>query len=151
MVAQEFFIICLSHFCIGINGGFAPPTPSAIHTLVRSKDSHSQIVVNSSVRPDWQPSLGEAQSKHLNVDSHSPLIDELEFILKTIPVESPPGSQDIYGMDIGLAYGSDNLQWVNGGPTGCGQGYSENQATDEDKAKFKRAVEIINEILKQDA
>ncbi|KIJ39070.1 hypothetical protein M422DRAFT_258224 [Sphaerobolus stellatus SS14] len=147
MVAQEFFVRLQQ----GITGGFAPPTPSAIHTLVRSKDSPSQIVVNSSVRPDGQPSLGEAQSKHLNVDSHSPLIDELESILKTIPVESPPGSQDIYGMDIGLAYGSDNLQWANGGPAGCGQGYSENQATDEDKAKFKRAVEIVNEILKQDA
>jgi hypothetical protein len=30
---------------------------------------------------------------------------------------------------------------------GCGGGSSEVQASDEDKAKFKRAVEIVNELV----
>lgn len=83
------------------------------------------------------------------MEEHSALIDELESILKTIPVESPPGSEDIYGMDTGIAWGSENLQWANGGPAGCGTGVSQTQATDEDKKKFKRAVEIVNELVNQ--
>jgi len=135
----------------GIAGGFAPPTPSAIHTLVRSRDDPSDIIVNSAVRPDGQASLGEAQTKKLNVDSHSGLIDELESILSSIPTESPPGSEDIYRMDIGIQYGSDHVQWSNRGPAGCGTGHSETQPTEEQKAKFKRAVEIINELITQNA
>lgn len=67
--------------------------------------------------------------------------------MKTIPTEYPPGSQDIYGMDTSIAFGSDDLMWMNGGPQGCGNGVSEKQATPEDKAKFKRAVDIVNELV----
>lgn len=147
MPPSEFYVR-LQH---GITGGFAPPTPSAVHTLVRSSQSPSSLVINSSIRPDGTPTLQEAQPKTLNVDTHTALIDELESILKTIPVESPPGIEDIYGLDTGIAWGSENLQWANGGPGGCGTGESQVKATEEDKKKFKRAVEIVNELVKQDA
>lgn len=39
--------------------------------------------------------------------------------------------------------------WMNGGPQGCGGGSSEVQATDEEKSKFRRAVEIVNELIKK--
>jgi hypothetical protein len=94
-------------------------------------------------------SLEDAGTKSLNKDSSdtSDLIDELHGILKSIPTEQPPGSEDIYGMDTSIAWGSDDLEWVNGGPQGCGGGRSAVQPTEEDKAKYKRAVEIVNTLV----
>jgi hypothetical protein len=66
--------------------------------------------------------------------------------LKELPTEYPPGSEDIYRLDTSIAWGSDDLVWVNGGPQGCGGGVSTIQATDEQKAKFKRAVDIVKEL-----
>jgi len=74
------------------------------------------------------------------------LVAELEKILKDLPTEQPPGSADIYGMDIGLMYGSDKVEWMNGGPEGCGGGLSGVIATDEQKEQFKRAVAIVEEL-----
>lgn len=71
------------------------------------------------------------------------LIKELHSILKSIPTEKPRGSEDIYGLGVGLMWGSDDLVWQNVGPEGCG-GQSEVQATDEHKEKFKRALEIAD-------
>jgi len=79
------------------------------------------------------------------------LVDELHTILKSLPTESPPGSEDIYGLDTSIAWGSDDLQWMNGGPQGCGGGQSEVQATSDDKKKFKRAVEIVNKLVQSAA
>lgn len=43
-------------------------------------------------------------------------------------------------------YGSDNLEWMNGGPAGCGEGYSETDATDAQKEQFKKALEIVGKL-----
>lgn len=86
--------------------------------------------------------------KQLTVDeSTEALVEELHSILKAIPTESPPGSEDIYGLDTSIAFGSADLEWQNGGPRGCGGGESFVKATDEDKAKFKRAVEIVTQLV----
>ncbi|KII90696.1 hypothetical protein PLICRDRAFT_106318 [Plicaturopsis crispa FD-325 SS-3] len=130
----------------GITGGFAPPTPSAIHTITASPQL-SALAITSAVRPHGTPSLQSALPKSLDPTTAASLVDELHGILKSIPTESPPGSQDIYGLDTSIAWGSEDLQWCNGGPQGCGGGTSEVQATDEDKVKFKRAVEIVNELV----
>lgn len=74
-------------------------------------------------------------------------LDELYTILKSLPVESPPGSEDIYGLDTSIAFGSDDIMWQNGGPQGCGGGHSTVQATAEDKTKFKRAVDIVEKLV----
>ena len=42
---------------------------------------------------------------------------------------------------------NDLIIWMNGGPRGCGGGESFVKATDEDKVKFKRAVEIVTELV----
>ncbi|TDL22797.1 hypothetical protein BD410DRAFT_707944, partial [Rickenella mellea] len=137
------FSLRLQH---GITGGFAPPTPSAIHTLTKSKPQ-THMLISSAVRPDGTPELTNAAPKTLEIHSQAELVDELHGILKTLPTESPPGSEDIYGMDTSIAWGSDDLEWMNGGPSGCGGGHSMVQATDEEKKKFKRAVDIVNELV----
>lgn len=76
-------------------------------------------------------------------------MDELHSILKGIPTEQPPGSEDIYGLDTSIAWQSDDMEWYNGGPQGCGGGESFVKATDEDKKQFKRAVEIVNELVQR--
>jgi hypothetical protein len=134
---------------IGITGGFAPPTPTAIHTITLAQDKPSTLQVTSARRQDGTAGLSEAVPKSLSVDhSSSELVEELESILKNLPTEQPPGSEDIYGFDTQIFWGSENLQWWNGGPEGCGggPGSSTVQVNDEQKAQFKRAVEIVNEL-----
>jgi len=133
---------------IGIAGGFAPPTPSAIYTVTATQNQ-PHLNITSAVRPDGTPSLQDALPKSLPISDveASTLVDELHGILKSIPTEHPPGSQDIYGMDTSIAWGSEDMQWSNGGPQGCGGGQSQTQPNDEEKAKFKRAIEIVNKLV----
>ncbi|KAJ7436830.1 hypothetical protein FB451DRAFT_1306702 [Mycena latifolia] len=133
----------------GITGGFAPPTPSAIYTLTRAAGAPS-LAITAAVRPSGTPALQDAAPKALAPDdSTTALVDELHGILKTIPMESPPGSEDIYGLDTSIMWGSDDLEWCNGGPQGCGGGTSMVQASEDDKKKFKRAVEIVEELVRK--
>ncbi|KAF5373050.1 hypothetical protein D9758_001523 [Tetrapyrgos nigripes] len=135
----------------GITGGFAPPTPNAIFTVTRPKDQDS-LNITSAVRETGTPSLQGAAPKSLKQDDdNTKLVDELHEILKSIPTEQPPGSEDIYGMDTSIAWGSEDLQWCNGGPSGCGGGTSSVKASDEDKVKFKRAVEIVEKLVNEAA
>jgi len=134
----------------GIAGGFAPPTPSAIYTFIRPLNKNN-LYITSSIRPDGTPALQEAVPKSISSEDHTAsLVDELYNILKTLPTESPPGSEDIYGLDTSLFWFNKDLEWMNGGPEGCGGGTSDVQATAEEKAKFKRAVDIVHEIVEKD-
>ena len=139
---------------LGITGGFAPPTPSAIHTFSKSGPT-TNLAIESLIRPDGTPDLQAQAPKSLSFtssdsDSDS-LIAELRSILKELPTEQPPGSEDIYGMDTSIMWADGELQWVNGGPQGCsgGPGSSSVQASKEEKARFARAVEIVEELLKR--
>jgi hypothetical protein len=131
----------------GIVGGFAPPTPDAIYSIAKS-DAQSHLSITAAVRPDGTPSVQEVAPKQVNHgDETSKLVTELESILKKLPTEQPPGSEDIYGLNTGIFWGSNDLQWANGGPEGCGGGTSSVQATAEEKEKFKRAVDIVKQLV----
>ncbi|CAA7263709.1 unnamed protein product [Cyclocybe aegerita] len=136
----------------GIRGGFAPPTPNAIHTITQPLNSNT-LTIASAIRLSGTPSLQEIAPKFVSSteESTAALVEELHGILKTLPTESPPGSEDIYGLDTSIAWGSDDLQWMNGAPEGCTGGTSTVQPTEEEKKKFKRAVEIVNELVKKEA
>ncbi|KAF5344970.1 hypothetical protein D9756_010960 [Leucocoprinus leucothites] len=133
----------------GIVGGFAPPTPDAIYTITRPKD-HADINIAGGERPTGTPSLQEFAPKSIPHSDAVTLIDELHGILKDLPTEQPPGSEDIYGLNTSIAWGSDDLEWFNGGPAGCGGGESSVKATAQQKEKFKRAVEIVEHLVKKD-
>ncbi|KAF7364365.1 hypothetical protein MSAN_01097000 [Mycena sanguinolenta] len=77
------------------------------------------------------------------------LIDELHPILKILPLEDPRGSEDIYEMDTSIMWGSEDLEWCNGGPAGCGGGKSMVQATPEEKEKFRPAMEIVQKLVER--
>jgi hypothetical protein len=135
---------------LGITGGFAPPTPDAIH-IVEKAASTDRVTISSSIREDGTPDLQPLglKSFHHDHEDAPALVEELHGILKEIPTEQPPGSQDIYGLDTSIAWQSDDLEWYNGGPQGCGGGESFVQPTEEQKKKFKRAVEIVNLLVKK--
>ena len=111
------------------------------------------LQITSAVRPDGTPSLQDALPKSISAqDAHTAaLVTELRDILRSLPTESPPGSEDIYGMDTSIAFGCDDFMWQNGGPQGCGGGQSAVHPTDEQKIQFKRAVEIVKELQAKDA
>ncbi|KAJ7110273.1 hypothetical protein C8R43DRAFT_166438 [Mycena crocata] len=143
------YLLRLQH---GITGGFAPPTPNAVYSVSPSPDA-SRLSITAAVRPDGTPSLQDnlgpqslTEGKKQEADS---LVDELHTILKSIPTENPKGSQDIYGVDTSIEWRSDDFEWHNGGPQGCGGGNSSVKASEEDKAKFKRAVEIVEMLVKK--
>jgi hypothetical protein len=102
----------------------------------------------SAVRLDGQPEAQPAAPKQVKHDDDTTkLVEELEAILKELPTEQPPGSEDIYGLNTGIAFQSGDFEWYNGGPQGCGGGESFVKATEEQKAQFKRAVEIVEQIV----
>jgi hypothetical protein len=111
------------------------------------KGPDSEVTISSWVREYGQPISENSTEKTISLTQINELVNELETILREIPVEDPPGSEDIYGLDIGLVWGSDDLEWSNNAPEGCGGGVSEVQPTDVQRRKFKRAVEIIEEIV----
>ncbi|KAF8055160.1 hypothetical protein FPV67DRAFT_1680717 [Lyophyllum atratum] len=135
----------------GIVGGFAPPTPDATVTVTKASNN-SNLLIHAATRPAGERTLTDLAPKHLPVthEDTDALLDELHRILKDLPTEQPPGSEDIYGLDTSIAWGSEDLEWCNGGPQGCGGGESFVKATEEHKAKFKRAVEIVHELAKKD-
>ena len=123
---------------LGITGGFAPPDPAAVNSVaITYAAGTNNLQITSSSSSDLAPVKVE---KDGSVDV---LVEELQSILKSIPTEDPPGSQDIYGLNTSIMWGSDEFVWRNAGPQGCG-GYSSVQATEEQKTKFKRALEIAN-------
>lgn len=105
----------------------------------------------SALREDGTSNLNELAPKCIDPkkDDTTALVDELKSILKELPTEQPPGSEDIYGLDTSIAFGSDDFEWMNGAPQGCGGGESFVKASDEEKVKFKRAVDIVNLIVKK--
>ncbi|RBR24901.1 uncharacterized protein FIESC28_02319 [Fusarium coffeatum] len=127
----------------GITGGFAPPTPRLIIVI---DGSDNDLKISVAKREVGSPDLTPASLKTIVFGDHEGVIDELHGILKELPIEQPPGSEDIYRMDTSIAWQSDDLEWCNGGPQGCGGGESFVNVGEEEKKKFKRAVEIIEEI-----
>jgi hypothetical protein len=106
----------------GIQGGFAPPTPNHIYTVTLAANQ-PRLNITSAVRPAGTSSLQSAVPKSLNLsdaianDSKvETLVEELHGLLKGLPTEVPPGSEDIYGLDTSIAWGSDDLMWCNGSP-----------------------------------
>ncbi|KAJ3921623.1 hypothetical protein F5877DRAFT_35679 [Lentinula edodes] len=140
----------------GITGGFAPPTPSFIATITRPVDSDT-LNITSASRPDGTPdlqsfapktlALGTVEVTALGSVSVEGLVDELHGILKELPTEEPRGSEDIYGLDTSIFWGSEDLQWMNGGMGGVTGQPGTVQATPEQKAQFKRAVEIVEALV----
>lgn len=47
-------------------------------------------------------------------DQVQSLAASLKEALAQLPTEQPPGSEDIYGLDIGISYLSDDFLWQNG-------------------------------------
>jgi hypothetical protein len=82
--------------------------------------------------------------------SFNALTEELQSILKSIPKGDHESGEDIYGLDTSVVWGSDDFEWYNVSSGGCG-GASNVQVTDEHKKKFKRALEIADELVAKGA
>lgn len=123
----------------GIVGGFAPPAPTAVKTVSYTAQTNILQISSSS---DLAPIIVK-KDDFVGVDA---LVEELQSILKTIPTEVPKGSEDIYGLDVSVMWGSDDFVWENAGAQGCG-GFSTVKATDEDKEKFKKALGIAEKLV----
>ncbi|KAI1057474.1 hypothetical protein LB507_011582 [Fusarium sp. FIESC RH6] len=131
----------------GIAGGFAPPTPEKLVKIAASPGAgDDKLIISVANRTPDSLDLAAPVQKTVAIADHQAAIDELQDILKDLPTEFPPGSEDIYHLDTSIAWMSEDLEWYNGGPQGCGGGQSQVKATEENKQNFKRAVEIIEEI-----
>ncbi|KAG6830217.1 hypothetical protein H0H92_001655 [Tricholoma furcatifolium] len=127
------------------------PDADEVHTII--KPAHSScLVVNSQTRLSPSFPLTPAPPKRVPIsdDQSRParLISELRLMLAKLPTEWPQGSEDIYGENTSIAWQSDDFRWWNGGPEGCGGGgKSKVQPTEKDKEKFRRAVDIVYELV----
>ncbi|TFY82590.1 hypothetical protein EWM64_g1430 [Hericium alpestre] len=134
----------------GITGGFAPPTPSAIHDFSFTPDTANNILLTSQIRELGTPSLLPAAAKSIAVSEETAAqLAELEAILRRLPASGPQGA-DVYGRDVGIMYARPGFEWVNAAPQGCG-GYDDGSSgvTEDDKRAFQRAVDIADGLVKK--
>ncbi|ORY91315.1 hypothetical protein BCR43DRAFT_498887 [Syncephalastrum racemosum] len=130
----------------GITGGFAPPTMRASIMIAKEGDQAASIEQHN-LKPhtsnDYVSTRGIISDEDL-----AQQMRDIEAVLKGLPVESPSGSEDIYGLDTSIAFLSDDLQWMNGGPGGCAQGHGESavQATEEQKNAFASIVDKVKSL-----
>lgn len=124
-----------------------PPKPSAIHEIKYAEDTG--VTIDTHVRPEGSRDLHGPTTKTV-ADAHGSTVDtlvsELEDLLQAIP-QSDERSADIYGLDIGIFFGSDQVQWRNGAFEGCDAGTADDAPSEAQKDKFKRAVEISEELV----
>ncbi|KAE8343844.1 hypothetical protein BDV24DRAFT_128313 [Aspergillus arachidicola] len=131
----------------GIVGGFAPPTPSAILKLTKNAED-SYTIVNEAIRSDDGPGMEHKPERTLDAsDKVESLVTGLYEILQDLPLESPPGSEDIYGKDISISWSSDDFAWCNGGQQGCVGVGSDVRPSETQRNKFTRAVDIVRELV----
>ena len=77
-------------------------------------------------------------------DSFQSLLEDIDALgLSTLPLEDPPGVEDIYGWAAGLRVLYGTLDWENGGHRGCMLIRSRNKATDDDRQRHERIVSLI--------
>lgn len=79
--------------------------------------------------------------------SDSSFLDQVGHIksqLKSLPVGEPNGA-DVYALDTGISFGSDDMEWSNAGPQGCRPGNHppSNTPTEQQRESFKSLVEQI--------
>ena len=107
------------------------------------------MTIDTHVRPEGSRDLHGPTTKKV-ADTHGSTVDtlvsELEGILKDIP-QSDERSADLYGLDIGIFFGSDQLEWRNSASEGCDGTTTEDGPSEAEKDKFKRAVEISEELV----
>ncbi len=70
------------------------------------------------------------------------LLKEIESIW-TLPMEVPEGSEDIYGLDTGVAVDTEGLHWKNTRFVGCVGSDSTLQPTEAQRASFRAIVDRI--------
>jgi len=144
MAPSEFYIqVQQGGASAGFAGGTAPP-PSAGHAITRSAQSKSLQIQSVSG--------GDQQSAEFT-SSKEKLVDEIQGILKDLPTVTS-GLDVIYDTDVGLFWGSDSGDlpaWKNKRQGEIGEGEREGsswrRATDEENAKFKRVVELVDKLV----
>ncbi|CAO3646919.1 unnamed protein product [Cunninghamella echinulata] len=125
----------------GITGGFVGPTVKQA-VEIRGDETGASIVhsnLKPSTKADYTTQVGTLSTEQVQT-----LVTGIQDQLQQLPVEEPLGSEDIYGLDTSIAFFSDDFQWQNGGPEGCGHGSSSKQPSEEQKQQFQ---EIVNSLL----
>jgi hypothetical protein len=117
---------------VGIVGGFVPATPSLV---VRIKDD----------QVDASENQGPVTHARLSPQTRLRLLSELKAV-RSLPLEKPPGSADIYGLNTSLSVRfSDGSTWTNSAPTGCVHGVSISIPTEAQSETFARLVQMVKD------
>ncbi|KAI9312354.1 hypothetical protein BX666DRAFT_1986679 [Dichotomocladium elegans] len=87
----------------GITGGLVGPT-----------DSYSgATVMNMELKPQSKLDY-VTQTATVSTDKASSFIQLVMSQLKTLPMEEPFGSEDIYGFDTGIMFSTNDFAWATG-------------------------------------
>ena len=132
----------------GIVGGFVPARVRQ-RTVLVNRDGKFHLLVMK------QPARNKKATHHVGTldekQSRALLSAISEHGLWKLPVESPAGSQDIYGLDTSIAIHVDGKFWRNGGPGGCVRRVSKVQPTKEQKESFRDVVALIKKSALENA
>ncbi|KAH6910800.1 hypothetical protein BKA70DRAFT_1220661 [Coprinopsis sp. MPI-PUGE-AT-0042] len=140
----------------GLSGGIMGTSdPNATFVVSRTDQSPDELgvttqVASANINSNKNVKLDDSGATHVNK-----LLKELREALDGLPIEDPPGSHDIYEYGIGIQFGlgdpskEGSFSWQNGGGSGGGcdtSGNSITKATESDKERFRKAVEIAAQL-----
>lgn len=125
----------------GVVGGIVPAHVRMQLVVVPAPHGHTVAFVDRS-------SAGTGPAFFIGRDTDgrtASILREMETIgLWSLPVESPPGSADVYGMDTSLIVATPNRAWGNLGPGACMHGISDTRPTDDQVELFRRCVTALH-------
>jgi|ERR1700722_12012424 len=126
----------LTYVYPGAHGGFVGATPNEIHTLSTSSETQS-FLVRSAFRSNDTSDLEQSATGTVDIEKNSFLVDELHVILKSLPTDVD------YDGKFSIEWGSDDLTWKNQRREGM------KKAASEENTKFKRATDIIEDLVRK--
>ncbi len=132
----------------GIVGGFVPAHVRQ-RTMIVVRDDKVELLVLKQPQRNDKPTYLRGE---LMAEQWKTLLAALKKEgLYELPVESPPGCQDIYKMDTSVAVRVGDTFWRNGGPAGCVHGQSKIQPTKAQQETFRSVVELLKKLADKNA
>ncbi len=132
----------------GIVGGFVPAHVRGRMVVVPRDDKFDLLVMKQPQRNDEVT----YQKGTLTAEQFDELLAALDKAgVWKLPVESPPGCQDIYKKDTSIAIRGGDKFWRNGGPAGCVHGVSKIQPDKKQLETFGETVGLLKKLAEKHA
>jgi hypothetical protein len=129
----------------GVVGGFMPAVP---RKQILIEVEGGQVHIEKHVKSDAANAVdGYVQSKStVSLQQVQATVDHCVSTLKSLPVENPSGSEDVYKQDVSIFVEADGFAWANVPNQGCAIQESNVKPTSEQIEHFKQIIQKITQL-----